>query len=341
MTGCPGERREARGRQTGRQTGRQRAPVGAQAPNTPDRSRPGGHPHVSAFQPHPAAAGGLRLDPDGLRLRDRACLRLLGRAEAATAAQLATLLYCRRRTAQDRLQRLWEAGLLERTPAPEHRPGTSPYAYRLSPATRLRLGIGGRRPAGPTILRHTLDAVAVVVALVAHGRSEPEQPVQAWLPERMLGGLDLGAGIAPDGLVVLQVGARSGVLCLEVDEGTQHAGVVRPRIEAYARALASRPGWALLVAVPTPTRAAWLGRLAARIRGPSARSTGWVVVLGELERDGLAATVAALGTSYRRTLAETLPDASPRRTDAPVGTAGWIELLGAGGGERLAEVLRP
>ncbi len=296
---------------------------------------------MTAFRQHAAAAGRLRCDPDALPPRDRACLRLLGRTDAATAAQLATLVYGRRRTAQDRLQRLWEAGLLERMPVPQHRPGTSPYAYRLSAATRLRLGIAGRRPAGPTILRHTLDGVAVVRALVAHGRREPEPPVQAWLPERMLGGLDLGAGIAPDGLVVLQVADRSGVLCLEVDEGTQHAGVIRPRLEAYARALASRPGWALLVAAPTPTRAAWLGRLAARTRGPSARSTGWVVVLGELERDGLAATVAALGTSDRRTLAETLPDSSSRRTDAQVGTAGWIEMLGAGGGERLAEVLRP
>jgi hypothetical protein len=296
---------------------------------------------VSAFRLHATAANRLRRDPDALSLRDRACLRLLGRADAATAAQLATLVYGRRRTAQERLQRLWEAGLLERMPVPQHRPGTSPYAYRLSAATRLRLGIAGRRPSGPTVLHHTLDGVAIVCAVVSHGRKDREPPVQAWLPERMLAGLDLGAGITPDGLVVLQVVGRSGVLCLEVDEGTQHAGVVRPRLEAYARALASRSGWALLVVVPTPTRAAWLGRLAARVMTLSGGSTGWVAVLADLEQHGVAASVAALGTADRRTLAEALPDASPRRTDAQVGTAGWIELLGAGGGERLAEVLRP
>lgn len=296
---------------------------------------------MSAFRLNPAAAGRLRCDPDALSLRDRACLRLLGRTDAATAAQLATLLYGRRRTAQDRLQRLWEAGLLERTPAPQHHPGTSPYAYRLSAAARLRLGIAGRRPAGPTILRHTLDGAAIVCALVAHDRTDREPAVQAWLPERMLGNLDLGTGVAPDGLVVLQSDDRSGVLCLEVDEGTQHAGVVRPRLEAYGRALASRPGWALLVVVPTPTRAAWLGRLAARVTTPSGRSMGWVAVLSEIERHGSAARVAGLGTADGRTLAEALPDPVPRRTDAPVGTPGWIELLGAGGGERLAEVLRP
>lgn len=295
---------------------------------------------MTAFRPHPTAADRLRRDPDALPLRDRACLRLLGRADAATAAQLATLLYSRRRTAQDRLQRLWEAGLLERMPVPQHRPGTSPYAYRLSAATRLRLGVAGRRPAGPTVLRHTLDGVAIVCALVAHDRTDREPAVQAWLPERMLGGLDLGTGIAPDGLVVLQVVGQSGVLCLEVDEGTQHAGVVRPRLEAYARALASRPGWTLLVVVPTLTRAAWLRRLAARVTTPTGRSTGWVAVLADLERDGLGASVAALGIADRRTLAEALPDAMARRTDAPVGTPGWIELLGAGGGERLTEVLR-
>lgn len=295
---------------------------------------------MTAFRSHPATADRLRCDPDALPGRDRACLRLLGRADAATAGQLATLLYGRRRTAQERLQRLWEAGLLERMPAPQHRPGTSPYAYRLSAAARLRLGIAGRRPAGPTILCHTLDGVAIVCALVAHDRTDREPPVQAWLPERMLGNLDLGTGVAPDGLVVLQSDDRSGVLCLEVDEGTQHAGVVRPRLEAYARALASRPGWALLVVVPTRTRAAWLGRLAARVTTPSGRSNRWVAVLADLERHGLAAPVAALGTANRRTLAEALPDAMARRTDAPVGTPRWIELLGAGGGERLTEVLR-
>lgn len=314
--------------------------MGAPPPNTPDTLRSSGHPHVTAFRMHPSATNRLRRDPDALPLRDRACLRLLGRADAATAAQLATLVYGRRRTAQDRLQRLWEAGLLERMPAPHYGPGTSSYAYRLSAATRLRLGIAGRRPAGPTILRHTLDGVAIVCALVAHGRSDREPPVQAWLPERMLGGLDLGAGIAPDALVVLQVDGRSGVLCLEVDEGTQHTGVVRPRLEAYARALANRPGWALLVVVPTPTRAAWLRRLAARVPSLSGRSTGWVAVLSELERRGPAAPVAALGTADRRPLTEALPDPAARHTAAPVGTQGWIELLGAGGGERLGEVLR-
>ncbi len=296
---------------------------------------------MTAFRSHPGAADRLRCDPDALPHRDRACLRLLGRADAATAAQLATLVYGRRRTAQERLQRLWETGLLERMPVPQHLPGTSPYAYRLSPVVRLRLGASGRRPAGPTILHHTLDAVTVVSVLVAHGRNEPEPPVQAWLPERMLGGLNLGAGIAPDGLVVLQVDGRSGVLCLEVDEGTQHVGVVRPRLEAYARGLASRPGWALLVVVPTPTRAAWLRRLVARLADRSRGGIGWVAVLADLERHGLAASVAALGAVDRRTLAAALPDRESRRTDAPVGTQGWVELLGSGGGEQLAEVLRP
>lgn len=293
-----------------------------------------------AFRAHPAARDALRLDPDALPTRDRAVLRILARSDAATAAQLATLVYGRRRTAQERLQVLWHAGLLERAPAPQHRPGTSPYAYRLSPAARRRLGIAGRRPAGPTLLRHTLDGVAVVSALVAHDHRTGETSVQAWLPERIVSGLDLGDA-NPDGLLVLQVRDRSGVVCLEVDEGTEHAAVIRPRLHRYATALRTRRGWVLLFVVPSQARAAWLARLATRDtpRGPG-RAMAWAVVLDDVDHLGLAAPVVALASAACATLADILPDDQPRRTAAPVGSAGWVSLLGTGGGERLAALLR-
>jgi hypothetical protein len=48
----------------------------------------------------------LQLDLDALPIPDRAVLRLLTRADAATASQLARLIYGRERTAQERLPRL-------------------------------------------------------------------------------------------------------------------------------------------------------------------------------------------------------------------------------------------
>lgn len=329
------------GRQTGRKPRRQDALARALQSNVSRTGQSSGLPHVSTFQTHPAAHDRLRLDPDGLPLRDRACLRLLARADTATAAQLAVLIYGRRRTAQDRLQRLWQAGLLERMAVPQPHPGTSPYAYRLSRAARTRLGIEGRRRAGPTMIHHTLDGTTLVCALVVAGRGTDEAPLQAWLPEPMLDGLDLGPGVEPDGLIVVDSAGRSGVLCVEIDEGTQHAGVIRPRLEAYAVALRPRPGWRLLVVVPNLARAAWYRRLASRPLTQTDRPIGLVGVIDEFVRDGIRAPVATLGGHDVEPLWAALLDSTSRRTDAPVGTAAWVELLGSGGGELLIDALHP
>src|SRR5664279_780006 len=63
----------------------------------------------------------LQLDLDALPMRDRAVLRILTRADRATASQVARLIYGRERTAQERLlwlmHRLARSGdLTRRTP---------------------------------------------------------------------------------------------------------------------------------------------------------------------------------------------------------------------------------
>ena len=65
-----------------------------------------------------AATHSLRRDLSHLPLRDRAVIRILNRAGAATAAQLTTLAYGNRRVAQERLGLLWHLGFLERAPVP-------------------------------------------------------------------------------------------------------------------------------------------------------------------------------------------------------------------------------
>lgn len=172
-----------------------------------------------------SATGTLQRDLGHLQPRDRAVLRILNRAGAATAAQLTTLAYGNRRVAQDRLSQLWRLGYLERIPVPTAAGGPA-YAYRPSAATLRRLGYRGNPWRGPGYLAHTLDAVEAVCALVRSGEGEPYPPVQLWLPESIADGV-LPDGILPDAICVVATTAGSGVICLEIDEATQHIALIR------------------------------------------------------------------------------------------------------------------
>ena len=156
----------------------------------------------------------------------------------------------------------------------------------------------------------------------------------------MSGGLP-GPGIRPDAVVALQIGASSGVLCIEMDEGTQHAPLIRARLSAYGRALPARPGWHLLFVVQTDHRAGWLRRLATW-NGPAALAgLSWAVRLADLEAVGLDAVSAPLlGAATPVPLHAVLTDHHPRATPTPVGSLRWAELLGAGGGDDLDRALR-
>jgi Replication-relaxation len=288
------------------------------------------------FRPSPERAGIGRLDLGLLDIRDRACLRLLRRIEVATPDQLAILIYPSRRTAFRHLRRLWQLGLLERAPLPPIRGGI-PVAYRLTRRGMNRLGYPDPRTGGLAHLRHALDTVAAVCALV-RPRTHPAEghAVQLWLSESTAA----DAGVEPtrpDSVVVLQVDGRTGVLCLETDEATEHAPQIKAKLAAYERVLADRVSWHVLFVVPTTARLSWLRRVAR----PDLFGRGWGVVLVDLESHGLDAPVVPLSRSGQpRGLRSVLDDPRPRRSATPVGSDAWIELLGSGGGEELNEVLR-
>jgi hypothetical protein len=280
-----------------------------------------------------------QLDLDALPIRDRAALRLLTRADAATASQLARLIYRRERTAQERLLQLGRAGALERMIDPRSGRGTAAYAYRPSPATRTRLGI--REPRASNLyLRHTLDIVETVCALAIPYDPDQPLPIQAWLTERMSADLP-GPGIRPDSVVALQVGATSGVLCVEMDEGTQHAPVIRARLTAYGRYLPGRGGWHLLFVVQSDHRVAWLRRLAGWHGPATLPGRAWAVRLPDLRIAGLDALVRPLmGAEGARPLRTVVGDPKDRTSGAPVGSVAWTELMGSGGGDDLSRALR-
>jgi hypothetical protein len=284
-----------------------------------------------------AACASLQRDPGHLRLRDRAVLRILNRAQAATAAQLTILAYRNRRLAQARLRRLWDWGYLERIalpPAGSH--GGPAFAYRLSIACLRRLGYRRDVRRGPGYLAHTLDAVDAVCALVRCGDPDESPLVQAWLPESIVGDARLGASV-PDAIVALTGETGSAVLCLEIDEATQHVGPIRDKLLAYQQALGDRPAWHALFVVPTVGRLAWLRRVAAPTTD---RAQMWVVLATELSRSGVDAPVVPVaGPGGSLMLRSLVADSRPRRSAAPVGSRAWLELLGSGGGEELDDVL--
>lgn len=288
----------------------------------------------SLFRPSSERAHVGRFDIGLLDLRDRACLRLLNRVEVATPSQLATLIYPSRRTSFRHLRRLWHFGLVERAPILPIRGGV-PVAYRLSRRGMNRLSYTDRRSGGIAHLRHALDCVASVCALV---RADPDL-VQAWLPESIAG--DAGVEPArPDGIVALQTRDGSGVLCLEIDEATEHEPQIRSKLPAYERVLPSRPGWHVMFVVPTADRLAWLRRVG-RPQADSLAGRVWAVVLADLEASGIDAHVVPVGGAGKREpLRSLLDDFRPRRCPTPVGSDAWVQLLGSGGGEDLDEALR-
>jgi hypothetical protein len=274
----------------------------------------------------------LRRDPAHLRVRDRAVLRILNRTGAATAAQLEVLAYGHRRLAQRRLRQLWQLGYLERTTLPPAGPrGGAPYAYRLSSACLQRLGYGRRPWRGPGYLGHTLDSVEAVCALVRVPDPEVRPRVLLWLPESIVADA-LPAGPVADAVVVLAGPAGSGVVCLEIDESTQHVATIRAKLRAYRRAIGGRPGWHALFIVPSAARRRWLLRIA---RGCDLGGLSiFVVTADALHRDGVAADLAsAAGPARTLMLQVLLSDGRARSSATPVASPAWLELLGSGGGE--------
>lgn len=289
---------------------------------------------IGTFESAAVSDRRLALDPGFLRYRDRACLRLLYRCDVATTPQLTTLVYRRRQTAQERLAALYRLGFLDRAVLPPHSRGGAPLAFRVSARGRRRLGYQSltRFRAG-TQLRHSLNIVKTVCALVGAAPADGPPLVQLWYPE--YNASDVLDGVYPDSIVVVQGPMGSAVLCLEIDEGTEHGPEIRDKLARYAEALRDRAGWHVLFVAPGRERTAFLARVAKRDGGyPGLVGRAWALVLDELRQIGGAAPVSPLFSGGRRTLlAGLLGDPTPRRCPTPVASDAWLRLLSEGGFE--------
>ena len=284
------------------------------------------------------------VDPGFLGIRDRACLRILNRADVATTSQLVTLVYRRRQTAQEHLAALYRAGWIERAVLPPLTRGGAPLAFRLSLRTRRRLGyLPLTRARAGIALRHSLNIVETVVALVGidPGPGNPD-PVRLWLTERIASDAGL-RGVYPDSVVVLSLPMGSGVLCLEIDQATEHGPVIRDKLVRYAPALRERPTWSVLFVVESAARATALARIGRGFAGAAALAgRAGVVVMGDLAAHGAAAVVLPMAPGGgRTTLAGLLRDPQPRMGENPIGSDAWIEALAAGGFVEAMELLGP
>ncbi len=297
---------------------------------------------IGAFTSAAAPARRVIVDPGFLPYRDRAALRILYRADVATTAQLVTLAYTRRQTAQERLSSLYRAGYLERAILPPTTRGGAPFAFRVSPRGRRRLGYDPlTRSRAGTQLRHSLNAVETVCALVrASGDGATEPLLQAWLSEVMAH--DLLPRIYPDAVVVLQAATGSAVLCLEIDQNTERGPVIRDKLTRYETALRPKTGWHLLFVVGSAGRASAIAGTARHKDGYAGLAgRAWALVMPELQTRGLDCGVVALNPGIARTtLGALLVDPTPRRCPTPVGSAAWLQVLGLGGHEDFDEVLR-
>jgi hypothetical protein len=297
---------------------------------------------IGAFVSAPAPSSRVILDPGLLPYRDRAALRILYRADVATTAQLTTLVYRRRQTAQERLAALYRAGYLERAVLPPSTRGGAPHAFRVSPRGRRRLGYDPlTRSRAGTQLRHSLNVIDTVCALVraqVDGAHEPH--VSAWLSEVMA--CDLLPRTYPDAVVVVQGRSGSGVLCLEIDESTERGPVIRDKLARYQAALYPKSGWHVLFVAGSAERVGFLSRVGRQEGGyPGLAGRAWALVLPELRTGGLAAGVVALNPGIARaTLGDLLVDPTARRCPTPVGTDAWLRVLGHGGYEDFSEALR-
>ena len=160
--------------------------------------------------------------------------------------------------------------------------------------------------------------------------------VQLWRSESLIP--DLGDGVKPDQLVVIDTGDASAWILVEVDESTERPPVIRERLTAYAKLLEEhRVGWHLLWVVNSPERLSRLRQIAGPMKLAALADRCWGVLIGEVSDVGALAPVLAVGASLPpRPLRAIATDPKLRRTEYPVGSPAWMHLLANGGLEDIS-----
>ncbi len=255
---------------------------------------------------------------DVLPLRDRLLLQWLIAGDIVTAQLASLLVYNQLRTAQRRLRRLVELGLVHGFWAGSAQRPRGRYAYTLTRPTRLEIEAliwPHGRPERPTELPgsppiHQLATHDVLAAFLRASDSLMPEGLFAWVPERPCSQL-FGGFLRPDALAGIRVERRAIALFIERDLGTERGEVLAEKVRRYRSVLSRTPDLAVHVGfvVGSHRRARTVHALA-RSRGSVA--PGVLVVTAtadELEADPFGARWADGSTSW--TTRELPPIADP------------------------------
>lgn len=200
---------------------------------------------IHARAPASAKPDSLRFTPAGaiweaLPVRDQHLLLWLLSADIVTAQLAALLVYGHVRTAQRRLARLAEFGVLRSFWAANlHRP-RGRHAYMLTRQARLdveRISWPTGRPDRARDLPasaavHQLATHDLLAAFVRAGDPLLREGIFAWVPERACAQLFDGY-LRPDALAGVRIGDRAIALFIERDLGSERGEVLAEKIRRY------------------------------------------------------------------------------------------------------------
>lgn len=189
-----------------------------------------------------------------LPVRDQRLLLWLLGADVVTAQLAALLVYGQLRTAQRRLARLSEYGLVAGFWAAGVQRPRGRYAYALTPAARVdieRLVWPDGRPQRAIALPpsppiHQLASHDLLAAFLTRADETRGEGLFAWIPERPAGEL-LGGYVRPDAIAGVRVGGRAIVLFIERDLGTERGEILPGKIRRYRSLFGGRSPIALSV----------------------------------------------------------------------------------------------
>jgi hypothetical protein len=114
--------------------------------------------------------------------------------------------------------------------------------------------------------------------------------------------------------------------------------VIEAKLNGYRPLFDAHPTWSLLFVVPSRNRARWLRTVAGGADETVAART-WVASLAALQTKHLEAPAQPVTGHSAATVRALLASPHDGRAGAPVGSEGWLRLLGEGGIEDLDHLL--
>jgi Replication-relaxation len=259
--------------------------------------------------------------------RDQHLLLWLLAGDIVTAQLASLLVYGQLRTAQRRLGRLVEFGLLRGFWSAGAQRPRGRYAYVLTRSARVEIerlawpeGRPDRPPEVPSSAPiHQLATHDLLASFLRHGDHLLREGIFAWVPERASGYLFTGF-LRPDAMAGIRVADKAITLCVERDLGTERREVLAEKIRRYHAVFARTPEVRINVGfvVESDRRARTVHELAATPSGPS----GVTFVTGVAER--VLADPMGARWSDGRTTWSTRELVAGNHVDAPILTPGSL-----------------